>query len=254
LQFALVSLGTLTKIREIRHEHLASRPTWDQIHGFGPMQATARRWPELHPGVERIWGKRPALQALANELIATLAQRFDLLVVDHPAMGEAVGLPGYSNNIPIRTTSCASLLPTSGWNGIWPNGLLRRCCANILKHRHWHWSGSFKSAPTAPQHSFFPDCGCNGRAKSWFTARHRSRRRPLSSDTSMRTTSAAPSVGAPGNIFADAEACSHDPTDKPQTCSGLRPRPRCGTGIFLGAPRNARHFPLSRFTPAAKLS
>jgi multiple sugar transport system substrate-binding protein len=62
--------------------------TWNHARGFGPMVATAQRWKELHPDVEIIWEKR-TLQAFADESIASLAQRFDLLVVDHPSMGEA---------------------------------------------------------------------------------------------------------------------------------------------------------------------
>jgi multiple sugar transport system substrate-binding protein len=62
--------------------------TWDHPRGFGPMVATARRWHELHPEVEIVWEKR-TLQAFADESIAALARQFDLLVVDHPSMGEA---------------------------------------------------------------------------------------------------------------------------------------------------------------------
>lgn len=62
--------------------------TWDHARGFDPMVATARRWRELHPEVEVVWEKR-TLQAFADESISALAERFDLLVVDHPAMGEA---------------------------------------------------------------------------------------------------------------------------------------------------------------------
>jgi multiple sugar transport system substrate-binding protein len=62
--------------------------TWDHTRGYGPMAATARCWHDLHPEVEIVWEKR-TLQAFADESIASLARRFDLLVVDHPAMGEA---------------------------------------------------------------------------------------------------------------------------------------------------------------------
>ncbi|HRJ48680.1 MAG TPA: hypothetical protein PKY38_15080, partial [Opitutaceae bacterium] len=62
--------------------------TWDHARGYAPMAATAARWRELHPEVEVVWEKR-SLQAFADESIASLSQRFDLLVVDHPSMGEA---------------------------------------------------------------------------------------------------------------------------------------------------------------------
>lgn len=62
--------------------------TWNHTRGYGPMVATAQRWHELHPDVEIAWERR-TLQAFADESITSLAQRFDLLVVDHPSMGEA---------------------------------------------------------------------------------------------------------------------------------------------------------------------
>lgn len=62
--------------------------TWNHTRGYGPMAATAQRWHELHPEVEITWERR-TLQAFADASITDLAQRFDLLVVDHPAMGEA---------------------------------------------------------------------------------------------------------------------------------------------------------------------
>jgi multiple sugar transport system substrate-binding protein len=62
--------------------------TWNHTRGYGPMVATAQRWHELHPDVEIVWERR-TLQAFADESITSLAHRFDLLVVDHPSMGEA---------------------------------------------------------------------------------------------------------------------------------------------------------------------
>lgn len=52
------------------------------------MQATAQRFHETHPHVEITWEKR-SLQAFADESIASLSERFDFLVVDHPSTGEA---------------------------------------------------------------------------------------------------------------------------------------------------------------------
>ncbi len=62
--------------------------TWHHPRGYGPMVATARRWQEINPGVEIVWEQR-SLQAFADESIVSSSQRFDLLVVDHPSMGEA---------------------------------------------------------------------------------------------------------------------------------------------------------------------
>lgn len=62
--------------------------TWNHTRGFCPKVATAQRWQELHPHVEIRWEKR-SLQAFADESIEALAKRFDLLVIDHPSIGEA---------------------------------------------------------------------------------------------------------------------------------------------------------------------
>ncbi len=62
--------------------------TWDHTRGLLPMQATAQHFGELHPGVEVTWAKR-SLQSFADAPLTELAQRFDLLVIDHPSIGEA---------------------------------------------------------------------------------------------------------------------------------------------------------------------
>ena len=62
--------------------------TWNHTRGLLPMQATAQRYHELNPEIEIIWEKR-SLQAFADESIADLSKRFDLLVIDHPSTGEA---------------------------------------------------------------------------------------------------------------------------------------------------------------------
>lgn len=62
--------------------------TWNHTRGLLPMQATAQRFSELHPGVEVHWEKR-SLQAFADAPLQTLAAGFDLMVIDHPSIGEA---------------------------------------------------------------------------------------------------------------------------------------------------------------------
>ena len=52
------------------------------------MVATAQRFSELNPGLEITWEKR-SLQAFADEPIDKLAERYDLLVIDHPWAGFA---------------------------------------------------------------------------------------------------------------------------------------------------------------------
>ena len=62
--------------------------TWNHTRGFVPNVATAQRYQELHPDVEIRWQTR-SLQAFADYSIADLAAQFDLLVIDHPSIGEA---------------------------------------------------------------------------------------------------------------------------------------------------------------------
>ena len=62
--------------------------TWNHTRGFVPMVATAQRFGEVHPAVDIRWEKR-SLQAFADAPLADLAARFDLMVIDHPSIGEA---------------------------------------------------------------------------------------------------------------------------------------------------------------------
>ena len=62
--------------------------TWNHSRGFLPMVATAQRFSELNPHVQISWEKR-SLQQFADFSIQELAERFDLLVIDHPWAGFA---------------------------------------------------------------------------------------------------------------------------------------------------------------------
>jgi multiple sugar transport system substrate-binding protein len=62
--------------------------TWNHTRGLCPKVATAQRYQELHPEVEIRWEKR-SLQAFADQSIKDLASHYDLLVIDHPSIGEA---------------------------------------------------------------------------------------------------------------------------------------------------------------------
>jgi multiple sugar transport system substrate-binding protein len=53
--------------------------------------ATAQRFEEYHPHVRIVWEKR-SLHEFGHAGLAELAKIFDLLVVDHPMMGEAEGV------------------------------------------------------------------------------------------------------------------------------------------------------------------
>jgi multiple sugar transport system substrate-binding protein len=62
--------------------------TWNHSRGFVPMAATAQRFSELNPSVTITWEKR-SLQQFADLSIQQLAERYDLLVIDHPWAGFA---------------------------------------------------------------------------------------------------------------------------------------------------------------------
>ena len=63
--------------------------TWNHTRGFLPMVATAQRFSELNPEISIAWQKR-SLQQFADAPLPQLAAQFDLLVIDHPSIGEAV--------------------------------------------------------------------------------------------------------------------------------------------------------------------
>ncbi|ROT96091.1 carbohydrate ABC transporter substrate-binding protein [Histidinibacterium lentulum] len=64
--------------------------TWDHSRGFDPMVATSRAFEAAHPGVTITWEKR-SLQAFADRPIEEMAGRYDLMVIDHPHVGEVAG-------------------------------------------------------------------------------------------------------------------------------------------------------------------
>ncbi len=61
--------------------------TWDHSRGFDPMVATAEAFGQRHPGVSIQWDKR-SLQAFADRPIDEMAGAYDLMVIDHPHVGE----------------------------------------------------------------------------------------------------------------------------------------------------------------------
>ena len=61
--------------------------TWDHSRGFDPMAATAKAFAKAHPNVSIIWEKR-SLQAFADRPIQDMARDYDLMVIDHPHVGE----------------------------------------------------------------------------------------------------------------------------------------------------------------------
>lgn len=99
--------------------------TWNHTRGLVPMQATAQRFAELHPGAEIVWQKR-SLQQFADAPLADLAARFDLMVIDHPSIGEAA--------------DAGILLPL---DDLLPAEFLADQAANSVgqSHRSYHYGG-----------------------------------------------------------------------------------------------------------------
>ena len=62
--------------------------TWNHTRGYLPMVATAQRFSELYPEVTITWHMR-SLQAFADAPLSEFASQYDLMVIDHPSIGEA---------------------------------------------------------------------------------------------------------------------------------------------------------------------
>lgn len=61
---------------------------WDHERGFGCLHRTAELFAEAHPGLRVQWDKR-SLRDFGEGPIDTLAERYDLIIVDHPFSGHA---------------------------------------------------------------------------------------------------------------------------------------------------------------------
>ena len=60
--------------------------TWSHPRGYDPMVATAARW-QAETGVEIAWDKR-SLQDFETFPVEELARQYDLVVIDHPHVGQ----------------------------------------------------------------------------------------------------------------------------------------------------------------------
>lgn len=62
--------------------------SWDHPRGHGPMVATADAYMQMHPDVRIIWETR-SLKDFGDFPVDRLAERYDLILVDHPFAGTA---------------------------------------------------------------------------------------------------------------------------------------------------------------------
>jgi multiple sugar transport system substrate-binding protein len=77
--------------------------SWNHSRALPPLVATAQRFEELHPGVRIQWDKR-TLHEFGHADIATLAHNFDLLVIDHPMMGDAEAAGVLTDLLPLLSS------------------------------------------------------------------------------------------------------------------------------------------------------
>lgn len=62
--------------------------TWNHSRALPPLVAAAQRFEELHPRTRIVWEKR-SLDEFGHADLAELARRYDLLIIDHPMLGDA---------------------------------------------------------------------------------------------------------------------------------------------------------------------
>jgi multiple sugar transport system substrate-binding protein len=71
---------------EMNHPVQLTGIAWDHSRALPPLVATAQRYEETHRGVRIHWQKR-TLDEFGHMPIDVLAQKFDLIVIDHPWSG-----------------------------------------------------------------------------------------------------------------------------------------------------------------------
>ena len=62
--------------------------TWNHSRALPPLVAASQRYEELHPNIRITWEKR-SLDEFGHEGLAKLSRSYDLLIIDHPMLGEA---------------------------------------------------------------------------------------------------------------------------------------------------------------------
>jgi multiple sugar transport system substrate-binding protein len=115
---------------------------WNHSRALPPLVATAQRYEELNPGVRIVWEKR-TLHEFGHASLAQLAARYDLLVIDHPMMGEAA----------------AALVDLNIWLGQTQARRLRKLYVG-QSFQSYNYEGGLYALPidaAAPAASFRPD-------------------------------------------------------------------------------------------------
>lgn len=63
--------------------------TWNHLRGYGPLEASIEKYHEIQNQVNITWHRR-TLQEFADFSVCRLAREYDLIVMDHPSLGEAI--------------------------------------------------------------------------------------------------------------------------------------------------------------------
>ena len=92
--------------------------TWSHPRGYDPLAACSREWEKM-TGVAIEWDKR-SLQDFESFPVEELARQYDLIIIDHPHVGEVVRKSClHSLDVPERASECAALASRSvgqSWN------------------------------------------------------------------------------------------------------------------------------------------
>jgi multiple sugar transport system substrate-binding protein len=103
--------------------------TWDHPRGFNALAAAADRLDAARDGIAITWDKQP-LEGFESHPIGELCARYDLVVLDHPHIGEAVASACL---VPLEETFTADDLSTWSRDTIGP-------CLTSYRYARYHWA------------------------------------------------------------------------------------------------------------------
>lgn len=115
--------------------------TWDHARGYQPLAANTARFSAEHPGIDVEWTRR-SLRDFGVQPIEELAERFDLLVIDHPWSGRALALGALRDLRPLFPADFHEMLAAQSvgpstrsydYGGIW--GLPTDAAAQVASYR-----------------------------------------------------------------------------------------------------------------------
>ena len=107
--------------------------TWDHARGYDPLVACSQRYAELTHGRVRIEWRKRSLHDFGAYPIEELARAFDLLVIDHPFMGQAERTGCFRD---LRELIDAAALDELAQQGVGPSGAA------------YAWQGKLFALPT----------------------------------------------------------------------------------------------------------